>query len=67
MKNITIGELVEATGGVFFGDASILRKNITGVTIDSRKVEEGNVFVAIVGERSDGHDFAVAAVDKGAV
>lgn len=39
---------------------------ITGVTIDSRAVGAGNLFVAIRGERFDGHDFITEAVGAGA-
>lgn len=40
---------------------------VTGeVRIDSREVGRGDLFVALQGERSDGHDFASAAVDAGA-
>ncbi|WP_288903126.1 UDP-N-acetylmuramoylalanyl-D-glutamyl-2,6-diaminopimelate--D-alanyl-D-alanine ligase [uncultured Sneathiella sp.] len=38
----------------------------SGVSIDSRSVEKGELFVAIVGPVHDGHDFARAAYDKGA-
>ncbi len=38
----------------------------TGVTIDSRRVEPGNLFVALSGERVDGHDFVGAAEAAGA-
>ncbi len=37
-----------------------------GVCIDSRAVAAGDLFVAIAGERHDGHDFAEAAVAAGA-
>lgn len=40
---------------------------VTGVAHDSRAVEPGDVFVALVGERFDGRAFAAAAVAKGAV
>lgn len=40
---------------------------ITSVTSDSRAVEPGALFVALVGEHSDGHDFAAAAFTAGAV
>lgn len=39
---------------------------VTGVSTDSRHVQEGDCFVAIRGERFDGHDFARQAADKGA-
>lgn len=39
---------------------------ITGIAIDSRKVEAGNAFICISGLLSDGHDFARMAIEKGA-
>jgi UDP-N-acetylmuramoyl-tripeptide--D-alanyl-D-alanine ligase len=40
--------------------------HVTGVTIDSREVTEGSLFLAFPGERADGHDFAGAAWEAGA-
>src|SRR5579863_6136911 len=40
---------------------------VTGVTHDSRRVESGDLYVALPGERYDGWDFAAAAVAAGAV
>lgn len=40
---------------------------VVSVTTDSRKVAAGDLFVAIKGEQFDGHDFADAALDAGAV
>lgn len=42
------------------------RVDISGLTQDSRKVEKGFLFVAIPGEKQDGHDFVSDAVKKGA-
>lgn len=39
---------------------------ITGIQIDSRLIEKGNLFVAIRGTQSDGHRYIGAAVEKGA-
>jgi UDP-N-acetylmuramoyl-tripeptide--D-alanyl-D-alanine ligase len=39
----------------------------TRVTTDSRKLMPGDLFVALVGERFDGHDFVPAALSQGAV
>ena len=41
-------------------------KRITGVSIDSRNIENGDVFFSIKGENFDGHDYAVQAFEKGA-
>jgi UDP-N-acetylmuramoyl-tripeptide--D-alanyl-D-alanine ligase len=39
---------------------------VTGVSIDSRTLRQGDLFVAIEGERVDGHHFIEAAFEKGA-
>ncbi|MBB5172176.1 UDP-N-acetylmuramoyl-tripeptide--D-alanyl-D-alanine ligase [Texcoconibacillus texcoconensis] len=39
---------------------------LTGVSIDSRTVKKGELFVPIIGERFDGHEFAETAVTSGA-
>ena len=40
--------------------------DITGVNIDSRKVEKGHLFVAIKGTQTDGHRFVPKAIELGA-
>jgi UDP-N-acetylmuramoyl-tripeptide--D-alanyl-D-alanine ligase len=42
------------------------RMDITGVSIDSRNIREGELFVALKGDRFDGHDFVPDAIKKGA-
>lgn len=37
-----------------------------GVSIDSRNIEKGNIFISIKGEVYNGEDFAYEALDKGA-
>ena len=39
---------------------------ITGVNIDSRKIEKGHLFVAIKGKQTDGHKFIAKAIELGA-
>jgi UDP-N-acetylmuramoyl-tripeptide--D-alanyl-D-alanine ligase len=58
-----IGEIVAATGGELLGDPPVAYR---GVSIDSRTVQQGDVFVAIKGDRLDGHDYADAALKAGA-
>ncbi|TBR36977.1 MULTISPECIES: UDP-N-acetylmuramoyl-tripeptide--D-alanyl-D-alanine ligase [Dyella] len=41
--------------------------DVHGVAIDTRKIAAGDVFVAIKGERVDGHDFLAQAAEAGAV
>jgi len=40
---------------------------ISSVTIDSRQAEAGSLFIALPGERVDGHDYIKAAFDNGAI
>ncbi len=54
-------EVVAATGG---RATSAFRA--TGVSIDSRTMSPGDLFVAIVGPNSDGHDYVADALRKGA-
>ena len=39
---------------------------ISGIAWDSRKVQPGDAFFALVGENYDGHQFIQTAVEKGA-
>jgi UDP-N-acetylmuramoyl-tripeptide--D-alanyl-D-alanine ligase len=41
--------------------------DVTGVAIDTRRLQSGDLFVAIKGDRVDGHDFLADAKAKGAV
>jgi len=60
---LTLGHVVEAlTGYQSAGGPQI----ITDVVIDSRLTIPGALFVALPGERVDGHDFVAAAFAKGA-
>ena len=43
-----------------------LSKDIKGVSIDSRTIRPGELFVALRGDRFDGHDFVADAIKKGA-
>lgn len=61
---MTLADVAAATGGRRQGDAAT-DAVIDGVSIDSRSVQPGELFVALVAER-DGHDFASAAVEAGA-
>ena len=56
----TADEIAQAVGGQVAGDFAA-----TGVSIDTRSVEHGDLFVPLVGAR-DGHDFVAQAVANGA-
>jgi UDP-N-acetylmuramoyl-tripeptide--D-alanyl-D-alanine ligase len=65
MIALTLAEVAELTGGTLTGPAEA---TVTGaVTLDSRTVADGALFVAVAGERADGHDFLPAAAAAGAV
>ncbi len=48
-------------------EARVAKQGIRRLCTDSRDIGEGDLFVAIKGERMDGHDFVRAALKKGAV
>jgi UDP-N-acetylmuramoyl-tripeptide--D-alanyl-D-alanine ligase len=63
---LTLAEIAKITGaslGPCTGPAAVARS----VVIDSRQAGPGALFAALPGERADGHDFAAAAVERGAV
>lgn len=61
MMLMTASETAKATGGNYSEETQY-----TDVTIDSRTVEKGCMYIAIKGDRFDGHDFAVQASESGA-
>ena len=66
MIRLTLGELATLVDGRLAGAAA--DRTVTApVTVDSREVTPGGLFAAYAGEHADGHDFAAAAVDAGAV
>ena len=83
MKNMTIWNIARAckghlavpagkhTGTCPAAGMAVIRgysgKEAAGIVIDSRKVEPGDIFVAIRGERVDGHQFIREVFNKGAI
>ncbi len=61
---ITIEDLFSIPTSVIYNPDNY--KPASAVVIDSRKVKKGALFVAIKGEKYDGHDFIFEAVEKGA-
>ena len=61
---VGVEEVLEATSGrLIRGDS---QQRISGVSIDSRTLNAGDLFIAIKGDRFDGHDFLTLALDRGA-
>lgn len=60
--NLMLSEIADYVGGVLFGEDRV----VTGVSIDTRTIEPGNLYCAIKGERFDGNDFVGDAEQAGA-
>jgi UDP-N-acetylmuramoyl-tripeptide--D-alanyl-D-alanine ligase len=63
---MTLTEIAEAVGGVPAPGTDGGLEVIGPVTVDSRAVSPGGLFAAFAGANADGHDFAAAAVQRGA-
>lgn len=66
MKNMTLENIEKACGGRYIGTEAAKKTEVLGVVIDSRQVESGYLFVAIPGEKVDGHKFIPDVFAKGA-
>ena len=69
MIELTLKEAAKAAGGKLVNCENIDAKTalVSSITLDSRKIERGSLFVAIKGERVDGHDYIKMAAEKGAL
>ncbi|MFG1932034.1 UDP-N-acetylmuramoyl-tripeptide--D-alanyl-D-alanine ligase [Mycobacterium sp. NPDC048908] len=70
MIELTVAQVADIVGGRLadISPQEAAEARITGtVEFDSRAVTSGSLFLALPGARSDGHDFAAAAVGAGAV
>ena len=63
MTPCTVRELAAAVGGAILQDNGAV---VTEVTTDSRRVPENALFIPLVGERFDGHDYIGGALAQGA-
>lgn len=64
MEVLSIGEIVGATRGRLINSSD--DSAVGGVSIDSRSIKSGEMFIALKGESFDGHDFIDKAIEKGA-
>ena len=62
MKTLSLQAIASAVKGTLVG----FDKPITSVSTDTRKIATGCLFIALRGERFDGHDYLAAAVENGA-
>lgn len=63
MHQVSLKELVSYFPQTFHG--VIPETFVSGIVLDSRQVKPGDIFVALEGENSDGHDFISQAVERG--
>ncbi|GGG10258.1 UDP-N-acetylmuramoyl-tripeptide--D-alanyl-D-alanine ligase [Paenibacillus abyssi] len=67
MINKTIGELARLCGGkISSNDTTAAERSFAGVSTDTRKVGDGQLFIPLSGERFDGHDYVQQARERGA-
>ncbi len=65
MKEVTLQQLSSWCGGTVAPEHAAIK--VCGIQSDSRKVQPGELFLALRGERVDGHDYIASAKEKGAV
>ncbi len=64
MEKLTLSQISEYSRGRMRGAADTL---VSGVSTDTRTIEQGDLFVALRGERFNGHDYLEEAFRRGAV
>lgn len=67
MKNLTLAHIAEACHGTYVGTEEKKNQEVSSIFTDSRKAEEGGLFVPIKGARADAHDFIEDVMEKGAL
>lgn len=60
---MNLSKLAEITNGKIYNNKNITIKNIK---IDSNQITEGDLFIAIIGQNKDGHDYIESAIKNGA-
>lgn len=67
MKNMTLSNIASACNGELNLPNGFKDAEVENITIDSRTVSEGALFVPIVGARVDGHSFISQVYEDGAI
>ncbi|KXG43775.1 UDP-N-acetylmuramoyl-tripeptide--D-alanyl-D-alanine ligase [Tepidibacillus decaturensis] len=63
---LTLNEIIQSVSGRLYQPFTE-KLAVTGVSTDSRKISKGDLFVPLIGERFDGHQFIKMAEEQGAV
>lgn len=66
MEPMTLEELLHATKGTLLGEYKEQNTQIRSVETDSRALKDGSLFIPLIGERFDAHDFLDMALSGGA-
>ena len=67
MKRFTLEQIALACGGQYVGSEELKDTTVSSIERDSRNIKENSLFLAIKGERVDGHDFIEKCYEAGAV
>ena len=67
MKHFTLEEIALACGGEYVGSEDMKNTAVSSIERDSRNIKENSLFLAIKGERVDGHDFIEKCYEAGAI
>jgi UDP-N-acetylmuramoyl-tripeptide--D-alanyl-D-alanine ligase len=64
--NLTGSEIAQATGGEWIPAESGERLVVVNCSTDTRTIQPGDIFIALKGERFDGHQYVGTAIERGA-
>lgn len=67
MKTMTLYEIASACNGRIICDRDCKNDIVSDISIDSRNIHEGTLYIPIKGARFDGHDFIDSVFESGAV
>lgn len=67
MKNMTLANISKVCNGEYHGRDEDYGREVSGIALDSRKIEKNWLFVATRGERVDGHSYIPQTAEKGAL
>lgn len=66
MKNMTLEKMTKAINAELYAADADINQEITSISIDSRAIKKGGLFIATRGERVDGHEFISEVIQNGA-
>lgn len=67
IKSLTVKHLLSLCNGKSTMVESRLKKTVHAIWMDSRKIETGDIFLALTSENDDGHKYVSSALKSGAI